>query len=104
MQSVVQGVLGGYNEVLLAARNFIKSRISLIRGFNVLAVEIISHIPRTFLVDSILSVTTYKQMRRRSGHNGVVMSASARGADRSESNGLAWITACEISVLHCAAP
>lgn len=90
-----------YNEVVIY---LVKSQISVIWGFKVSAVEIISQIHRTFLVDSVLSVITYKQIARRSSHNSVGMSASTHGAGRAESNASAWLTASEISVLRCTAP
>lgn len=62
--------------VLSAKKNFNKLRISLIRGFKV-SVKIICPILGTLLMYSILSVKTYTQIVRRSGHNRAVTSASA---------------------------
>lgn len=84
--------------------NFVKFQILVIWGFKVSAVKITSQIHSTFLVDSVLSVITYKQIARRSGHNSVSMSTSAHGAGRAESNASAWLTASEISALRCTAP
>lgn len=51
-----------YNEVVHAAKNFIKSRISLIWGFKFSVEKNHYKIPRTFLTHIILSVIAYKQI------------------------------------------
>lgn len=89
--------------VIRKAKNFIKLLILLIQGFKVPPVKI-SQIHTIFLVNSILSVITYKQITRTSGRNSVVMSTSMHGADRAESNALKWLTASEISVMHHVVP
>lgn len=90
-----------YNKAVLAPKKFFKSRISLIRGFKVSRVKTTSPISRAFLVDSILSESTYTQIER-SGHNSTVMSTRACGADRTKSNVTAWLIASEIRMWRVA--
>lgn len=75
-----------YNKVVLAEKNFVKSWISLIQGFEASVVKTILLISKAFLMDSSLLVSTYKRITRL-GHN---------SANCAKSKALTWLPGCEI--------